>query len=500
MKSIVTSLVFLFGLILSSFSQIVVPDKVMVELEDNYFHAPTIMIAGNNSLVLAWLAKEQVSVNSWNNIVFRRYNLSGDTVTAIKKFMVPDSIRSTFGNIVMNADDEEIYIAGNTLLHTSSYLYYQAFDSTGQKIGSPLVKEKKDIFLGPVKSVLVDSNNVYLSYFLNDSGIYVIRYDTTDLSGMGTITVKHTHNHLSSIAYDALIHPPDYLSAVWSDSWNVYYLTKYNIHGDSLWTKLVLDKSAEDNIMEYPRLKTDTAGNYILTWMHYLGDGFGDLYIKFFDKDGNARSTDILVFEPEVVSHASDNYAIDVGKDGRVALAWMDYRNNHDAYDGVDTIDIYMQLFDMDGNKVGGNFKATSSEGKAEHYPCLAVSNQNIYLVWQSDARMYMNARLWPEDISGINETRRPDFNDIKVVPVISGNYVIFKLNLNSATQVDLSIYDLTGKSISHLYKGHLAEGSHSLRWDGIDNQGIRVKPGIYLYSLETPSSKNTGKIYYDLR
>lgn len=500
MKSIQITLVFLFSFMLSSFSQMVVPDKVMVELEDNYFHAPTIRMSGQSSIVLAWLAKEQVSVNTWNNIVFRRYNLSGDTLTTIKKFMVPDSIRSTFSDIVMYANGKEIYIAGNTYLHTTSYLYYQAFDSTGQKIGSPLVKEKPDIFLGPVKSVLVDSNHVYLSYLLNDSGIYVIKYDTTDLSDMGTVTVKLFRNNITNNTYDALIHPPDYQSIVWSVSYNIYNLTKYTIQGDSLWTKLVLDKSAEDKIMESLRLRTDSSGNYILTWMHYLGDGSGDLYIKFFDKDGNPKSSDILVFEPEVVSNISDNYTIDVGKDGRVALAWMDYRNNHDTHDGVDTIDIYMQLFDKEGNKVGGNFKATSSEGEAEQYPDLVIADQTIYLVWQSDAKIYMNARSWPEKISGIRETRRPELAHIKIFPAASGNDVIFNLNLNSAAEISLSIYDLNGKLVSHLFHGRLSEGSHSLIWDGTDSQQTRVKTGIYLYTLETPSSKNTGKFYYNLR
>ena len=53
------------------------------------------------------------------------------------------------------------------------------------------------------------------------------------------------------------------------------------------------------------------------------------------------------------------------------------------------------------------------------------------------------------------------------------------------AGDVDLTIYNVLGQSVRHVWTGPLAAGEHRLTWDGRDRQGRSVAAGVYLYRLQ---------------
>jgi len=57
-------------------------------------------------------------------------------------------------------------------------------------------------------------------------------------------------------------------------------------------------------------------------------------------------------------------------------------------------------------------------------------------------------------------------------------------LRLTSAVPVSLEIYDLTGRLVRRLYDGEDLVGEYSHPWDGRDDSGQLVPPGLYLYRL----------------
>ncbi|MDD5528768.1 MAG: PQQ-binding-like beta-propeller repeat protein [bacterium] len=59
---------------------------------------------------------------------------------------------------------------------------------------------------------------------------------------------------------------------------------------------------------------------------------------------------------------------------------------------------------------------------------------------------------------------------------------------------VNLDIYDITGKLVKSL-SGNYTEGKHSIGWNAKDNQGDKIKTGIYLCRLKTNSYSVTRKI-----
>ena len=53
------------------------------------------------------------------------------------------------------------------------------------------------------------------------------------------------------------------------------------------------------------------------------------------------------------------------------------------------------------------------------------------------------------------------------------------------AGDVDLTIYNVLGQPVRHVWNSPLAAGEHRLAWDGRDAQGQPVAAGVYLYQLQ---------------
>jgi len=53
--------------------------------------------------------------------------------------------------------------------------------------------------------------------------------------------------------------------------------------------------------------------------------------------------------------------------------------------------------------------------------------------------------------------------------------------------EVELGVYDLSGRLVRQLVSGKRPEGDHTATWDGADRSGRPVPAGLYLYRLRTP-------------
>ena len=51
---------------------------------------------------------------------------------------------------------------------------------------------------------------------------------------------------------------------------------------------------------------------------------------------------------------------------------------------------------------------------------------------------------------------------------------------------VNLSIYDITGRLVYTLLNENIQSGSHEFTWDGVDMYGLNVSGGMYIYTLES--------------
>ena len=61
--------------------------------------------------------------------------------------------------------------------------------------------------------------------------------------------------------------------------------------------------------------------------------------------------------------------------------------------------------------------------------------------------------------------------------------------------RVDLRLYDVSGRMVKTLAAGSFGAGPHRMTWDGTDNSGARVQPGVFFYRLVTEEGTLTRSV-----
>ena len=69
-------------------------------------------------------------------------------------------------------------------------------------------------------------------------------------------------------------------------------------------------------------------------------------------------------------------------------------------------------------------------------------------------------------------------------------SYALLKIVTEAA--VTLEMYDLAGHRVRRAYEGMDGNGSYAVEWDGTDDQGLLVPPGLYLYELRVQADEDS--------
>ncbi len=74
-------------------------------------------------------------------------------------------------------------------------------------------------------------------------------------------------------------------------------------------------------------------------------------------------------------------------------------------------------------------------------------------------------------------------------------SYTIINFSIPKAGNVTMAVYNIMGQKIRTLLKNKLHAGNHFVRWDGRNDDGNVVPPGIYFYRLESGNYIETEKM-----
>ena len=69
---------------------------------------------------------------------------------------------------------------------------------------------------------------------------------------------------------------------------------------------------------------------------------------------------------------------------------------------------------------------------------------------------------------------------------------IIYKIPKRS--NVTLKIYDILGREIKTLINREIESGTHEIKWNGTDNNGMKAANGIYLYKIQADGFSKTMK------
>ena len=72
----------------------------------------------------------------------------------------------------------------------------------------------------------------------------------------------------------------------------------------------------------------------------------------------------------------------------------------------------------------------------------------------------------------------------------------VISFNLQSASNVSVSVYDILGRRVDELHSGYLASGIHRFAWPD-NGASANYKTGVYYYTVLVDNINNTGKMIY---
>ena len=195
-------------------------------------------------------------------------------------------------------------------------------------------------------------------------------------------------------------------------------------------------------------IAVNSGNDIMVAWQDYRNGGNANIYAQMFDRAGSKLGADIRV-------HSTDNYqanpAAAANSQDRFLAVWSDARDY-----GASAMNIYAQLFEPNGSKRGDEITITVSGGEQNHPDVAADAGGGFIVTWQ-DRRSLDNYDIY---------ALRLDGNGAKV-----GNEFI----VNSAQK------DQTGPKVAAAQNGDFM-----IVWTDVRNGG----PDVYGQRFDSAGSK----------
>jgi len=124
------------------------------------------------------------------------------------------------------------------------------------------------------------------------------------------------------------------------------------------------------------------------------------------------------------------------------------------------------------------------------------VNVTDVISLEPGEYRIYTDVKLAKPEIGlGTGGTSPADQLRTTIYPNPSNGAFNISFELSNSSILDLSIIDLNGRSVSHLYSGRLERGSHVIHWGGTDSAGNKLNQGIYFAELTINGAKTVSKL-----
>jgi hypothetical protein len=124
------------------------------------------------------------------------------------------------------------------------------------------------------------------------------------------------------------------------------------------------------------------------------------------------------------------------------------------------------------------------------------VNVTDVISLEPGEYRIYTDVKLAKPEIGlGTGRTILADKLRTTIYPNPSDGAFNISFELTNSSTVELSIIDLNGRSVSHLFSGRLERGSHVIHWGGTVSAGNKLNQGIYFAELTVNGTKKVSKL-----
>jgi DNA-binding beta-propeller fold protein YncE len=102
------------------------------------------------------------------------------------------------------------------------------------------------------------------------------------------------------------------------------------------------------------------------------------------------------------------------------------------------------------------------------------------------------------EGFTGIDETKEDNnIGMLNLYPNPFHGFVNFSLNITRNQTLQVDVFDLAGQLVKKIFKGKAITASYRLTWDGRNDGGNKVVPGVYLVRIENGNESTLKKIVF---
>lgn len=399
---------------------------------ENHWSWPAISVSDNGNFAVVWTNKH----NGKKNLYCQRYNNSG--IKQGYNFQVNDIEGSCddFTDICMDRNGNFV-IVWEDIRNNNDDIYFQRYnylgipqggnfmvnDVTGNNTSLPAIgTDDVGNFVVAWEDWRNTSRDIYCQRYKNDGNKESVNFMVNDDVGSGWEVDP-------AIGVDS----NDNFVIVWKDYRNGagnIYCQRYNSNGSQLGSNFKVNEDY-GYWHDEPAIAVDNAGNFVVVWCNYFG-----IYCQIYNSNGNPLGSNIKVDNAQ--SGYQDHPAVVIDSNGNFIIVWRDERN------GWDKPDIYCQIFDRNGNKLGGNFVVNDVNGTVwgRRPPAIGVDgNGNFIIAWSDNRNGYSD--IYCQRYNSIGTALGANFkvNDDAGInyqydPVISvdyiGNFVVAWFNMNT--------------------------------------------------------------------
>jgi len=296
-----------------------------------------------------------------------------------------------------------------------------------------------------------------------------------------------------------------------SGSGNEIFLKRFNLDGDSLGPRMVVNDDGTSNNQQDPRIAMDMSGNFVVVWEDNRSGSDWDIYGQLFDASGSKVGFNLLINDDGISSNQYNPFC-EMDSAGNFVVVWEDRRNGD--------YDIYGQRFDPTGDTtgLGGNFLINDDGGSwYQNDPSCGMDKLgNFVVVWGDDrdglniyGQIYDNGGN-PQGINfRIDQCPGTEGQYDPSVSMNESNFVVTWEDNRNATSIYKRRYNNNGTPVGNEVRVDDTDGTKNQYHPAIDMnaagnvvvtwEDYRIPNGIYFQRLTAdgaPIGVNS-RIYY---
>jgi len=211
------------------------------------------------------------------------------------------------------------------------------------------------------------------------------------------------------------------------------------------------------------------------------------------DSAGTVQEGPLPVSAGPITAH---DPCIAVDDTGRWAVGWSQSNGTSE--------DLVWQRFDADGTPTSPSEQiSAATPATRRRGGTIAFSGGYVYGAWfdneiagkgydvRLSSLLKSSADIGPEGLMPLTFVLHPNYPN----PFNGQTKIAYELARPG--RVQLTVFDLLGRTVRHLANGRESAGSHAFVWDGTDDYGQPVASGVYFYRLAAGAHSQTRKMLY---